>query len=94
MLTGQGIQLVALPCTDINQMDVTTATEFGIRILRVSSYSPYTVNEHAVAPLMALDRKTHLSCQRTYSKPTRLADLTINNIAFIRLSTDANHTPV
>ncbi len=64
-LAGQGIRLVALRCTGINQVDVTTAKQVGIRILRVPSYSPHSVAEHAVALLMALNRKTHLAYQRT-----------------------------
>ena len=64
-LAGQGIRLVALRCTGINQVDVPAARELGIRILRVPAYSPHSVAEHAVALLLSLNRKTYLAYQRT-----------------------------
>ncbi|MVM33921.1 2-hydroxyacid dehydrogenase [Spirosoma sp. HMF4905] len=64
-LASEGIRLVALRCTGYNQVDIPTARQLGIRILRVPTYSPHSVAEHAVALLMALNRKTHLAYQRT-----------------------------
>ncbi len=64
-LADQGIRMVALRCTGYNQVDLSAARELGIRILRVPTYSPHSVAEHAVALLMTLNRKTHLSYQRT-----------------------------
>jgi D-lactate dehydrogenase len=64
-LADQGIRIVALRCTGYNQVDLTTAKELGILILRVPTYSPHSVAEHAVALLMTLNRKTHLAYQRT-----------------------------
>lgn len=64
-LAGQGIRLVALRCTGVNQVDIPTAQELGIRILRVPTYSPHSVAEHAVALLLSLNRKTYLAYQRT-----------------------------
>ncbi|GAB4029319.1 2-hydroxyacid dehydrogenase [Spirosoma jeollabukense] len=64
-LAALGIQLVALRCTGYNQVDITTAQELGIRILRVPTYSPHSVAEHAVALLLSLNRKTYLAYQRT-----------------------------
>lgn len=64
-LAALGIRLVALRCTGYNQVDITTAQELGIRILRVPTYSPHSVAEHAVALLMSINRKTYLAYQRT-----------------------------
>lgn len=64
-LAKLGIRLIALRCTGFNQVDVQTATQLGIRILRVPSYSPHSVAEHAVALLLSLNRKTYLAYQRT-----------------------------
>ena len=64
-LAKLGIRLVALRCTGYNQVDVQTAQQLGIRILRVPTYSPHSVAEHAVALLMSLNRKTYLAYQRT-----------------------------
>ncbi|QHV95539.1 2-hydroxyacid dehydrogenase [Spirosoma endbachense] len=65
ILMRNGVQLAALRCTGYNQVDIPAAQEFGIRILRVPTYSPHAVAEHAVALLMALNRKTHIAYQRT-----------------------------
>ncbi|MEZ0484166.1 2-hydroxyacid dehydrogenase [Fibrella aquatica] len=59
------IKLIALRCTGFNQVDIPTAKELGIRILRVPAYSPHAVAEHAASLLMALNRKTYLAYQRT-----------------------------
>ena len=64
-LADHGIRLVALRCTGYNQVDIPTAREMGIRILRVPTYSPHSVAEHAVALLLTLNRKTHLAHERT-----------------------------
>ncbi|MFD2935729.1 2-hydroxyacid dehydrogenase [Spirosoma flavum] len=64
-LADQGIRLVALRCTGYNQVDVPTAQQLGIRVLRVPTYSPHAVAEHAVALLMSLNRKTYLAYERT-----------------------------
>lgn len=64
-LASLGIRLVALRCTGYNQVDVQTAQHLGIRVLRVPTYSPHSVAEHAVALLMSLNRKTYLAYQRT-----------------------------
>lgn len=64
-LADQHIRLVALRCTGYNQVDQVAARELGIRILRVPTYSPHSVAEHAVTLLMTLNRKTHLAYERT-----------------------------
>ncbi|WP_338874644.1 2-hydroxyacid dehydrogenase [Spirosoma sp. SC4-14] len=64
-LANLGIRLVALRCTGYNQVDILAAQQLGVRILRVPTYSPHSVAEHAVALLLALNRKTHLAYQRT-----------------------------
>ncbi|MBN8824185.1 MULTISPECIES: 2-hydroxyacid dehydrogenase [unclassified Spirosoma] len=64
-LADLGIKLVALRCTGYNQVDIETAQQLGIRVLRVPTYSPHSVAEHTVALLMALNRKIHLAYQRT-----------------------------
>jgi D-lactate dehydrogenase len=64
-LANHRIRLVALRCAGYNQVDIQTARELGIRILRVPTYSPHAVAEHAVALLLTLNRKTHVAYQRT-----------------------------
>ncbi|MBK9387189.1 MAG: 2-hydroxyacid dehydrogenase [Planctomycetes bacterium] len=64
MLRAQGVRLVALRCTGFNNVDLGAAKELGIRVTRVPVYSPYAVAEHAVALLLALNRKLHRAVQR------------------------------
>ena len=52
-----GIRLVALRCAGYNQVDLKAAEGFKLVVARVPDYSPYAVAEHAVALLLALNRK-------------------------------------
>jgi D-lactate dehydrogenase len=52
-----GVRLIALRCAGYNQVDLRAAQELGLTVARVPEYSPYAVAEHAVALLLALNRK-------------------------------------
>jgi D-lactate dehydrogenase len=56
-LHSLGIKHVALRCAGFNGVDLTAAKELGLSVTRVPAYSPYAVAEHAVALLLALNRK-------------------------------------
>jgi D-lactate dehydrogenase len=56
-LASQGVKHVALRCAGYNGVDLAAATELGLSVTRVPAYSPYAVAEHAVALLLALNRK-------------------------------------
>ena len=56
-LKALGVKHVALRCAGFNSVDLTAAKEIGISTTRVPAYSPYAVAEHAVALLLALNRK-------------------------------------
>lgn len=58
-LHGLGVRLVALRSAGYNHVDLAAAAELGLRVVRVPEYSPYAVAEHAVALVLALDRKIH-----------------------------------
>jgi len=64
MLASQGVRLVALRCTGFNNVDLGAARALNITVTRVPTYSPYSVAEHAVALLMALNRKVHRAYNR------------------------------
>lgn len=57
--------LLALRCTGFNNVDLAAAQQLGIKVRRVVDYSPYSVAEHAVALLLAINRKIHRAYQRT-----------------------------
>lgn len=51
-----GVGLVALRCAGTNHVDLEAASWCGLRVVRVPSYSPESVAEHAFALLLALAR--------------------------------------
>lgn len=65
VLRRGGTGLVALRCTGFNNVDLAAAERLGIKVVRVVNYSPYSVAEHAVALLLAINRKIHRAYQRT-----------------------------
>jgi D-lactate dehydrogenase len=56
-LHDYGIRFIALRCVGFNNIDLDKAKTLGIKVANVPVYSPYSVAEHAVALLMALNRK-------------------------------------
>jgi D-lactate dehydrogenase len=60
-----GTRLVALRCTGFNNVNLEAAARLGIKVVRVVTYSPNSVAEHAVALLLALNRKVHRAYNRT-----------------------------
>jgi len=56
-LRSQGVQHIALRCAGYNGVDIEAAKELGLSVTRVPAYSPHAVAEHAVALLLALNRK-------------------------------------
>ncbi|MEM6350132.1 MAG: 2-hydroxyacid dehydrogenase [Cyanobacteria bacterium P01_D01_bin.14] len=59
-----GTRLIALRCAGYNNVDVKAAQAFGIQVVRVPAYSPYAVAEHAVALILALNRKLYRAYNR------------------------------
>lgn len=64
ILADQGTKLVALRCTGFNNVDVTAAAQLGIKVVRVSVYSPYSVAEFAIGMILVLNRKFHKAYNR------------------------------
>jgi D-lactate dehydrogenase len=64
ILAQQGTTVVALRCAGYNNVDLNAAHQLGIKVVRVPAYSPHAVAEHAVALMMALNRKTHKAYNR------------------------------
>ena len=64
-MSQYGVQLIALRCAGFNNVDISAAKRFGIRVVRVPAYSPHAVAEYAVTLMMALNRKVYRSVYRT-----------------------------
>lgn len=64
ILADVGVEMIALRCSGFNNVDLPAARRLGISVARVPVYSPYAVAEHAIALLLALNRKVHRAYQR------------------------------
>jgi D-lactate dehydrogenase len=56
-LHQNGIRFIALRSAGYNHVDVKKAKELGIKVANVPAYSPYSVAEHTITLIMALNRK-------------------------------------
>ena len=74
-LAGLGVRLLALRCTGFNKVDLPAARELGLPVTRVPNYSPYSVAEHTVALILALNRKLHRAFGRVREHNFSLAGL-------------------
>jgi D-lactate dehydrogenase len=63
-LKALGIRIIALRCAGYNNVDLASAAENDIAVVRVPAYSPHAVAEYAVALIMTLNRKTHKAYNR------------------------------
>src|SRR5690606_33964630 len=63
-LKSHGVKMVALRCAGFNHVDLRAAADLGMAVVLVPTYSPRAVAEHALALLMALNRKTHKAYNR------------------------------
>lgn len=57
ILYALGIKYIVLRSAGFNNVDLKKANERGMRVARVPAYSPYAVGEHAVALMLAINRK-------------------------------------
>ncbi len=73
-LEENGVKLIALRCAGYNNVDFSSVSE-RIRVVRVPSYSPYSIAEFTVSVIMALNRKIH----RAYIR-TKEANFSINGL--------------
>lgn len=64
-LAAGGTQLIALRSAGYNHVDLNAAQQFGISVVRVPAYSPFAIAEHAVALILALNRRIHRAFNRT-----------------------------
>ena len=60
-LSEVGVKFIALRSVGYDHVDLVKAKQLGIKVANVPAYSPYAIAEHAVALLLALNRKLLLS---------------------------------
>lgn len=64
VLKDVGVEFIALRCAGFNNVDLLTAKELGLQVVRVPAYSPYAVAEHTVGLLLALNRRLYRAYNR------------------------------
>jgi D-lactate dehydrogenase len=74
-LKKKGIELIALRSAGFNHVDLVCAAQLSLPVVRVSSYSPYAIAEHAVGLLQCLNRRIH----RAYNR-VREGDFSLHNL--------------
>jgi len=75
LLAAGGTRLIALRSAGYNHVDLLAAKRLGLDVVRVPAYSPHAVAEHAVALILALNRRLH----RAYNR-TREGDFTLHGL--------------
>lgn len=80
LLVKYNIKLIALRCSGYNNIDIKYAKN-KVTIVRVPSYSPSSVAEHAFALILSLNRRTHLSYFRS-----RIGDFSLEGMLGFNLS--------
>lgn len=58
-LADEGVRLIALRASGINNVDLEAAARRGLTVARVPAYSPHAIAEHTVGLMLALERKIH-----------------------------------
>ncbi|MFO2465821.1 2-hydroxyacid dehydrogenase [Pseudomonas sp. 15FMM2] len=75
-LAAGGTRLIALRSAGYNHVDLNAARRLQLTIVRVPAYSPHAVAEHAVALILALNRRLHRAYNRTRDGDFSLHGLT------------------
>lgn len=75
-LAAGGTRLVALRSAGYNHVDLASAKRLGIGVARVPAYSPHAIAEHAVALILALNRRLPRASNRTRDGDFSLHGLT------------------
>ncbi len=75
ILTKNGAKVLSMRCAGYNNVDFQAAYE-KLTVLRVPSYSPHAIAEHAAGMLLTLNRKLHKAYNRTRENNFSLNGLT------------------
>ena len=70
-----GVKLILMRCAGFNNVDLKTAQDKGITVMRVPGYSPEAVAEHAMALALTANRHTHTAYVRVRENDFSLGGL-------------------
>lgn len=59
ILHNCGVKLILMRCAGYNNVDLESTAKYGMTVMRVPSYSPEAVAEHAMALVLTANRHTH-----------------------------------
>lgn len=57
LLKENGVKYIALRSAGYNHVDLQAAKQLGLKVANVPAYSPYAIAEHAIALILAVNRK-------------------------------------
>ncbi|MCM4163440.1 MULTISPECIES: 2-hydroxyacid dehydrogenase [unclassified Arenibacter] len=66
-LSDMGVRYISLRSAGYNNVHLKTAHKYGLKVANVPYYSPYSIAEHAIALLQALNRKIVLADRQVHS---------------------------
>ena len=65
-LHAAGVKFIAVRAVGYDNVDINKASDLGIKVANVPEYSPYAIAEHAVALMLALNRKIILADKQVH----------------------------
>lgn len=74
-LFANGTRYIAVRAAGYDNIDLRRAAELGIKVANVPEYSPYAIAEHALALILALNRKLVVSAEQV-----RRHNFTVDNL--------------
>jgi D-lactate dehydrogenase len=74
-LARQGISFIAVRAAGYDNVDLVKAAELGIAVANVPAYSPYAIAEHAVALILALNRRLIQADRQVHRQDFRVDEL-------------------
>lgn len=75
ILHAKGIRLILLRSAGFNNVDMGTAKQYDIRVMRVPGYSPEAVAEHAMALALACNRRIYKAYNKVRENDFSLSGL-------------------
>jgi len=67
-LQKKGVKFIATRAAGYDNIDIKKAAELGIAVANVPEYSPYAIAEHAVALILALNRKIIIADRQVHQQ--------------------------
>ena len=80
MLKSNGVKYITLRSAGYDNVNLTTATKYGLKVANVPEYSPNAIAEHAIALLMSLKRHIITANKQVKKNNFALGNLVGSNV--------------